>query len=91
MEPGSGFGSSIALTGNLIVVGAPLYGELGLVTVYEITSNACEYFASVEGASYKDQSSEFGFDVAIEEGLILVGAPGNSPVDGGGSVSLYFL
>jgi hypothetical protein len=88
-EPNSRFGSSIAMAGDLIVVGAPLYDELGLVTMYEITSNGYEYIASVEGASYKDQSSEFGFDVAIEGGLILVGAPGNSPVDGGGSVSLY--
>ena len=80
----SDFGWSVALSGDQLVVGAPRF-DVNLATTNR--EGALFYFAKDEGgtnawglvqtvtAAQTNLSSEFGWDVGLDSGLLAVGAP----------------
>ena len=78
---GSGFGSSVAVSEDRLVVGAPLDGNpvagAGAAWVYERTGPGATFVGSPVKlqASDADVSDTLGDDVAIDGDVIVVGAP----------------
>lgn len=72
------FGSSIAISGDTIVIGA--YGadlnqsNEGAAYVFRLTSGEWQLETKLT-ASNSEADDDFGFDVAIENDLIVIGAP----------------
>ncbi len=73
----SGFGGSVGLSGNRIVVGAPYetgeFGESGAAYTFERTGASWKPFASLR-ASHPDASDDFSSSVAISGNTVVVGA-----------------
>ncbi|MEM8834880.1 MAG: hypothetical protein AAGD00_03565 [Planctomycetota bacterium] len=73
-SPQDSHGSSLAIGGGLLVVGAP--GTLGdAIYVYEIASRTLLYRLIDADIESPDADSNFGESIAISNGLIVVGAP----------------
>lgn len=69
------FGSSVAISGDLVVVGAPMSGSgSGKVYVYSISSNFANTY-QLTRPSAVDDSAQFGASVAIHNTRVVVGAP----------------
>ena len=77
--PGDGFGSSVAIDGNLVVVGSPFDDDKGT------TSGSVYIYARQNDGGWKEQaklvasdgaaSDDFGLTVAISDNWVLVGSP----------------
>lgn len=81
------FGTSVAVSGNIAVVGAPgVAGFSGLAYVYDLANGALKTTLHANDAAGNDQ---FGASVAIRGGLIAVGASSKS--GGKGAVYLFQL
>jgi hypothetical protein len=83
------FGSSVAISGNYIVIGEPqpnIAGETGHAYVYSIgASNEVTLLATMDSPSVIE-GGQFGHSVAINNGIIIVSQPyGNNVI---GSVTL---
>ncbi|HEX9755042.1 MAG TPA: choice-of-anchor B family protein [Gemmatimonadales bacterium] len=76
-----GFGSALAVDGDLLVVGAPRNGSGGAVYVFERRASGWEQTARLSGPS-EAAGDEFGAAVAIKAGTLLVGAPGRDSARG---------
>jgi len=95
-NPGSGggndlFGNSVALFGNIIVVGAKfddtLFSNSGIVYIYEKNAGAWEYVQALTSpAPTADNDDYFGVSVAYDGDLIVVGASGAGE---GGAAYVY--
>ena len=88
---GSGFGASVAVFGDYVVVGAPLAqnagGKLGAAYVFEIPSPSDPVeLTSPDGI----MSERFGAAVAIHDSSIIVGAPGGSGIAVGSGTAYRF-
>ena len=73
--PGDGFGTAVAVDGGLMAVGAPNHAPGGAVYLYERRGDSWSPVASValpDGAG----GDSFGRSVALDGGLLVVGAPG---------------
>ncbi|MHC5065876.1 MAG: hypothetical protein ACYTG5_18080 [Planctomycetota bacterium] len=85
------FGASLALAGDLLVVGAEgdddLQNERGSVYVFERQAGAWNQTAKL-GPSDGAQQDLFGTTVAIDSGVIYVGSPAHAN-PGGGSGAIY--
>ncbi len=73
------FGESVAVSGNLIVVGAPRNGVGGEAVVYRRNGNTWVLEETLTG-NVTEAGDMFGQSVAIDGGVIIVGAPNE---DGG--------
>lgn len=80
------FGRGVAITedGAVAVVGAPNHGGKGAIYIYEQSGISWPEYVNYSGATAGDS---FGFSVAVEEDLIVVGAPGVST--GKGAAYVY--
>lgn len=74
-EGGAHFGTSVAVSGDTAVVGAPDDGGAGAVYVFERTRGT---WAEVAKLTSGTSSDRFGASVAIDGGTAVVGAPGRS-------------
>ena len=86
-----GFGASVAIDGDIVVVGAPLVqgsdGKLGAVYVFNLTDTSVPVeLTSPDGI----RSERFGATVAIDGNSIIVGAPGGSGVAAGSGAAYRF-
>ncbi|MEA2599421.1 MAG: hypothetical protein QOF89_413 [Acidobacteriota bacterium] len=85
-RPFDELGSSVAVAGDEIVVGAPFADELtgfknfGAAYVFKRTANGgwtLEEKGKLTAGAFRPGNIQFGSAVAIEEGRIVVGAPGD--------------
>lgn len=78
LEPpmsGSLFGQSIAMSGNILAVGGPGFENgLGCVFIYHLKEDKWEHKAIVLAKDGK-KGDNFGNSVAVDSGLMVVGAP----------------
>lgn len=78
------FGSSVSVSGDRVVVGAPLEDPQGIVDagaayVYEILGvNDCPQLCKLEAVDM-ESSDKFGSSVSVSGDTVLVGAPLNDP------------
>ncbi len=93
------FGASVAISGDMLVIGAPAYaGQQGVVYTYirDSTGTWTDPFCSCNGDSCQevplhgqypnDAQSQFGASVSLNtSGTLVVGAPGASPGYNSGS------
>lgn len=87
---GDMFGCSVAVDGNIVVVGA--HGEAdssGSIYIYEKTSDTWSLRDRI-CAEYACEGGNFGYSVSIDEGYIMVGAPYDAE-KGYGSGAVYCL
>jgi hypothetical protein len=83
--PGDGFGSSVAISGTLAVVGAPYHGS---GRAYVFTDTAAGWKETVElVGSDPAGDDDFGWSVAISGGTVVVTAPGHG--NGGGRAYVF--
>ncbi|HET9482759.1 MAG TPA: hypothetical protein VFO79_02280 [Xanthomonadales bacterium] len=83
-SPGAEFGTDIDQSGNDVVIGAP-GGGAGAIHVYEATTGGTLPIGMVSHTTGQI-GDKFGQSVAIENGVIVVGAPGRNDGDGGATV-----
>jgi len=75
---GDGFGSSVAISGSVIVVGAPGHARsAGRVYVFTRAGGGWRQSAELAGSDTA-AGDNFGTSVAISGGIIVVGAPGHA-------------
>ena len=81
-EPGAGFGASVSLNGNRIVVGAPgkdISGndsDEGKAYLYEISGNTVNRVAIIDASGGEnDPLAYFGTSVSLNGNYIVVGSP----------------
>ncbi len=72
---GDGFGTALAVDGNILAIGAPGAPGGGAVYVYERTGNSWAERARLEGAGGAD-GDRLGASLALKGSVLLVGAPG---------------
>ena len=77
--PGDSFGASVAIDGNWIAVGAPGDGSSGLsnagvVHVYKVIAGSVSYIGPLY-AGIVEQDAAFGTSVAIDDTVLVAGAP----------------
>ena len=72
---GDTFGRSVAVQGNFMAVGAPFHGTGGAVYLFERRNDAWRQVARLAVAGTTD-STGLGTTVALDNGQLLVGAPG---------------
>lgn len=77
------FGASLALNGETLVVGDPPGTSAYVYKRRGVTFRLEQKITGAEATT----ASEFGSAVAISKGVILIGAPGESPVPGGFGVN----
>jgi choice-of-anchor B domain-containing protein len=83
---GDGFGLSLAVGGNVMVVGAPKAGEArGNAYIFERSEDTWELRATLS-LSRASPGDAFGESVALQGSRALIGAPGR---DGHGAVYVY--
>lgn len=70
------FGRTVATDGNLVVVGSPRESEFGAVYIYEPDSNGGWSETMLVPADGQERDY-FGWSVAMNEGRIVVSAPGD--------------
>jgi hypothetical protein len=79
--PDSGFGDSLALQGDTLIVGSPWHGGLfsrkGAVYVFERSGGAWSEKIRLQGSNTDDYDT-FGSSVALSGTTLAVGAPGES-------------
>jgi hypothetical protein len=83
-EPGGCFGASVAISGEIIVVGASETSNNGENTgsVYIYSQNDNNFDEYIIEASDGNVSDYFGYSVAISDNTIVVGAPGSDETGG---------
>lgn len=87
LAPGAGWGTSVALAGDVLVVGAPFDStagaDAGSVTVFDFNGGTWTEAATLT-PSDPLVGRRFGDTLAIQDGVIVVGAPGDTArgVDG---------
>ncbi len=73
------FGSSVAMSGPLMVVGAPdEFSDHGRVYLIPISPDVPSLPETVLSSPYLSASGLFGWSVAISDGIVAVGAPGDT-------------
>jgi len=90
LSAGDGFGQSIAAEGDMVAIGAPNTDEdSGAVYLFDCAQSPCK-LASIVRPRDLDEDDQFGTSVALSEGMLVVGAPGDDDgsVDAG-AVYLY--
>jgi hypothetical protein len=97
----SGFGASVAISGNMLVVGAPRDNDGGKLSgsAYMFKYDGTNWVAdsalpklSPSVAPPADDLDQFGRAVAIDMNTVIVGAPfGDGPVADSGSASVFIL
>ncbi len=91
--PGDSFGASVAIDGDWIAVGAPGDGSSGLtnagvVHVYKVIAGSVVYIGPLYDSS-PEQNAGFGTSVAIDDTVLVAGAPyatGTLPDEGRATV-----
>ncbi len=82
---GSNFGSSIAASGNTVVVGAPNENSGGTLSgaayIFVRNGNIWSQQAYLKASSIQSEV-RFGIDVAISGDTVLIGAPGEASISG---------
>jgi hypothetical protein len=83
-DPSSGaqFGSSLALFGDLALVGAPAKGGGGAAYLFQRTAGVWSQKQKLVVSGLQPEA-RFGFAVALSGDLLLVGAPGHPTFDAG--------
>lgn len=85
------FGHSLDLDGDVAVIGAPGDDEAGTnagaAYVFRRTDGIWTQETKLTAGADANSFDEFGWDVAVERGLIAVGAPNDDEAAGGGSDS----
>src|SRR5579875_47900 len=77
LQPGDGFGSSVAVWGKTIVVGAPFRGSFsGVVDVFQRAHKGWRRTAQLRGSDTL-AGDNFGYAVAVSSNNIVIGAPGH--------------
>ncbi len=83
------FGEAVAVSGNVIVVGAPANGDLGddsgVVYIFEYDGQDWSFSAAFSGPD-TDADDRFGHAVDADDDHVLVGAPGHQ---GAGSAYVF--
>jgi len=97
----SGFGGSVAISGNMLVVGAPQDndGDKLSGSAYMFKYDGSNWIAdsavpklSPSVAPPAEDADQFGRDVAIDVSTVIVGAPfGDGPIVDTGSASVFIL
>ncbi len=75
---GDGFGSSVAMAGSLLAVGAPDRPPKGAVDLFSRQGSSWTFETSLVPAG-PDFVEAFGTSVALVDGVVAVGAPGGHP------------
>jgi len=73
-QAGDQFGYSLAMSGDTLVVGAPLHGSTGWAYVFAREGDSWSQKAELFGSDTQ-AGDQFGYSVAIDGGTIVVGAP----------------
>ncbi len=68
------FGASVALHGSEILVGAPATGGSGAAVLFGLDTGGWSQTAELRSATALPES-EFGFSVALDTGIAVIGAP----------------
>ena len=91
VEVGDGFGASLAVDGNTLLVGAPkTRGARGAVYVFSRTRADAPWQAvTTLRSAARREGDEFGAAVTIDGEFALIGAPGR--IQGTGAVSVFRL
>jgi len=75
-----GFGLGLAIANSKLYIGVPYAGDGGEVLVYDVFTGA--YTSKITSpdadGSVDHQNDSFGFSIAVGEGKIVIGAPGQS-------------
>ncbi|MEM9304294.1 MAG: hypothetical protein AAGE01_19440 [Pseudomonadota bacterium] len=84
--PGGQFGSAVAASGGMVVVGAPngaadTGAAGGAVTLYDLVRDNLEEIAVIDGEGPADGDA-FGTSIALDGTAMVVGAPGEDAEDG---------
>ena len=75
LQPGDLFGSSLALSGSTLIIGAPGTSDnTGSVYVYNVSSSGANITAILE-ADDGQPEDYFGFSVAVDGGNAVIGSP----------------
>ncbi|MFG0330297.1 MAG: hypothetical protein ACF8PN_10400 [Phycisphaerales bacterium] len=90
------FGAALTLEGDTLIVGAPQYSgddyQSGGVFVYERDTLGVWSLSQTLTASDGEAWDAFGFDVALDGGALVVGAPQDNDIGyGSGSIYLFAL
>ena len=93
---GAGNGASVAISGNTIVVGAPVgYGSSGSGVAYVFVKPASGWGNKIQTAQLKSSDGQFcdllGTSVAIVGNIIVVGAPQNYYICGGYAAGAVYV
>ena len=86
------FGSSVAIDGDTIVVGAPFQPDSavsGWVYVYQRNQGGADTWGQVASLSAEVMGDQFGYAVAIDGDTIVVGAPYDEWTDDVGAAYVY--
>lgn len=97
--PGSGtgstlkFGASMASDGSILAIGAPSQQTTGRVHVYGRDANGGWAFAQLLAPPDTAVTAEFGWSVAVRDGMIAVGAPraASAPSGGTGNTGAVYI
>mmetsp|Transcript_855 Transcript_855/g.3125 ORF Transcript_855/g.3125 Transcript_855/m.3125 type:complete len:983 (-) Transcript_855:50-2998(-) len=94
LQTGALFGTSVAVYGDIVVVGAPLFTVLqpqdGAVLIYERDTSASMTLLATETTSTGAVNSRFGEAVAVHSTTVMVGAPDLSQgLVGNGGVEFF--
>ncbi len=71
------FGTSVAVSGNLLLVGAPLQEFIGAAYLFDVSTPDSPVELAKLVATNRVSGSQFGLSVAIDGNLALIGAPGS--------------
>lgn len=87
---GSAFGWDVDISGNTLVVGAPWYnGDTGAAYVYVRSGGIWTHQATLQ-APAPAAGDEFGYSVAIDGDVIIVGAPWDNTASGPSGAAYAF-
>jgi hypothetical protein len=90
ISPGDFFGLSVALSGSLAIVGAPMVANRGAIYIWDLSDPAHPLQLSRFAPGDVSEDADFGASVALSGTTAIVGAP-HDDVSSDGSGSAYLL
>lgn len=79
------FGGALAMDGDVVVIGGGRAGDLECVAVYDLAVGLAPAQLIVEDAAFAGTTEGFGSSLAVDQGDLLIGSPGDDELglDGG--------
>jgi len=88
--PGGNWGYSVAIDGEWIAIGAPYGDGTGAVEMWRLGATSRLHRINTAGLHYHP-AARFGQAVALQNGILAVGAPGDSPFAFGATAGRVFV